>query len=346
MQHQSRFFYTFIFICACTLSTLAQNVRIIGVGDIMMGTNYPSASYLPPNDGKDLLAPVVEILKAADVTFGNLEGTVLNEGGNVKKCSNPDACYAFRMPEKYVDNLLTAGFDLVSIANNHVGDFGEPGRKNTVAYLQRVGLAAAGLLSQPTAIIERNGLKFGLAAFAPNSGTVDIRNLNEAKTIVRELAKTVDIVIVSFHGGAEGRNHQHVPCKTEIYYGENRGNVCAFAEAVIDAGADVVFGHGPHVTRAINLYKGRFIAYSLGNFCTYARFSLTGESGLAPIISVETDREGKFVQAQITSIFQEKPGGVQLDPQKRVVKIIQKLTKDDFPDAPLKITDEGLILQK
>lgn len=323
-----------------------ETVHIIGVGDMMLGTNYPSANYLPPNDGKDLLAPVNDILKAADVTFGNLEGTVLDKGGNVKHCSNPKACYAFRMPEKYVDNLQTAGFDFVSIANNHVGDFGAPGRENTVAYLKRTGIAAAGLLSQPTATVERNGVTYGLAAFAPNTGTVDVRDLENAKKIVSELAKQVDIVIVSFHGGAEGRKHQHVPCKTEYYYGENRGNVCAFSRAVIDAGADVVFGHGPHVTRAVDLYKDRFIIYSLGNFCTYARFSLTAESGLAPILDVETDKEGRFVSAKITPIFQVKPGGVQIDPQKRVIGILQRLTKADFPDTPLEITDEGIIRRK
>ncbi|MEM6380719.1 MAG: CapA family protein, partial [Bacteroidota bacterium] len=230
----------------------------------MVGTNYPSTNYLPPNDGKDLFKPVESILKSADVTFGNLEGTVLNEGGQVKRCSDPNACYAFRMPEKYVDNLLTAGFDMVSIANNHVGDFGQSGRENTKAYLKRVGLAAAGQITQPTAVIERNGVKYGLAAFAPNSGTVDIRDLENAKKIVSELSTRCDIVIVSFHGGAEGRKHQNVPCKTEYYYGENRGDVCKFAKTVIDAGADVVFGHGPHVTRAVDIYKDRFIAYSLG----------------------------------------------------------------------------------
>lgn len=339
--------FTLLFL-VMTLQASAQtdNVHIIGVGDMMLGTNYPSANYLPPNDGKDLLAPVGDILKAADVTFGNLEGTVLNSGGDVKNCSDPSACYAFRMPEKYVANLVPAGFDMVSVANNHVNDFGTAGRKNTLRYLQEKGIAAAGLLEKPTATIERNGLTYGLAAFAPNTGTVDIRKLENAKKIVSELEKSCDIVIVSFHGGAEGRKHQHVPCKTEYYYGENRGNVCAFARAVIDAGADIVFGHGPHVTRAVDLYKDRFIIYSLGNFCTYARFSLRAESGLAPIVDVETKPDGTFVKASITPILQEKPGGVQLDPQKRVIGILQRLTRADFPDSPLEITDEGTIRRK
>lgn len=324
-----------------------KSLRIIGVGDMMLGTNYPSTSYLPANGGKDLLADVADILRQADVTFGNLEGTILDEGGTVKRCNNPSLCYAFRSPESYVDHFKTTGFDVVSLANNHSGDFGPQGRIRTKEVLKKADIAYAGLAgSDEFAIFERDSIKYGFCAFAPNSGTCDIRNISKAKEIVSKLETEVDIVIVSFHGGAEGASHQNVPKKTETYYGENRGNVHQFAHAVIDSGADIVFGHGPHVTRSIELYKDRFISYSLGNFCTYGRFNLRGPAGIAPIISLEIGKNGTFKSGLIHPVYQEKTHGPKLDPQKRAIKILQELTRQDFPETPLKIEDDGRIVKQ
>lgn len=322
----------------------SELVSIIGVGDMMLGTNYPSASYLPPKGGTTMLADVEHILKDADVTFGNLEGTILDKGGTAKRCSNPSLCYVFRSPESYVQHFTKAGFDVLSIANNHSGDFGPVGRQRTKAVLDEAGISYAGLAgTDESSIFERNGLKYGFCAFAPNRGTCDIRNITKAKSIVAELEKQVDIVIVSFHGGAEGSKHQHVPKKTETYYGENRGNVYQFAHAVIDAGADIVFGHGPHVTRAVELYKDRFITYSMGNFCTYGRFNVRGVAGIAPIFKIYTNRNGAFSYGEITSIFQQKTHGPKLDEQNRAINKIIELTKSDFPDTPLRIDEEGRI---
>lgn len=320
----------------------SETVSIIGVGDIMLGTNYPSKQYLPPNDGKNLLAEVNPILRSADVTFGNLEGTILDQGPTIKtNCNN---CYAFRMPERLAHNLVTAGFDVMSLANNHVRDFGTAGLQNTVKVLTKLGIEAAGLVSRPSVTFEKNGVTYGFAAFAPNTGTVSILDLSNAERIIQKLDKTSDVVIVSFHGGAEGKEHQHVPKTTEFYYRENRGNVYQFAHAVIDAGADIVFGHGPHVTRAVEIYKNRFIAYSLGNFCTYGRFSLEGPKGIAPIIKVNVNKKGEFVNAQITPIVQSKINNVvKIDPKNRVIHKIRQLTQADFPKVNLKIDNNGLI---
>jgi poly-gamma-glutamate capsule biosynthesis protein CapA/YwtB (metallophosphatase superfamily) len=325
----------------------AQTLTVVGVGDMMLGTNYPSTSYLPPNDGKALLAPVLDLLKNADVTFGNHEGAILNKGGTPKTCRDPKVCYVFRTPERYVDRFVEAGFDVLSLANNHSGDFGAEGRKRTKAVLREAGIHFAGLAgTDETAIFERNGVKFGFCAFAPNSGTCDLRDIAGAKALVEKLAREVDVVIVSFHGGAEGADHQHVPRATETFHGENRGNVYKFSHAVIDAGADIVFGHGPHVTRAVELYKDRFISYSLGNFCTYGRFSLNGPAGIAPLISLQINREGEFLEGKITPTYQQKTHGPKIDAQKRVIKTIKSLTKADFPETRLSIDDDGIMRKK
>jgi len=319
-------------------------VSVIGVGDVMLGSNYPTAEYLPPNRGRDLMKEVEPILRDADVTFGNLEGAILDTGPTAKNC---ERCYAFRMPEYLADNLVTAGFDVMSLANNHSRDFGQAGIESTLAALGERNIRAAGLENGHESVrFESAGVRFGFAAFAPNIGTVKITDLPRAKAIVRGLDAASDIVIVSFHGGAEGNEYVHVPRTTEVFYGENRGNVHAFAHAVIDAGADIVFGHGPHVTRAIELYKDRFIAYSLGNFCTYGRFSLQGETGVAPIVRLEVDPSGRFVSGTITPIVQIKNDRVKIDPQKRAIASIQRLTREDGFDGNVRITDDGRILEK
>jgi len=330
-----------------TNDSAIRTVTIIGVGDMMLGTNYPSTKHLAPNDGANLLDSVRAILIDADITFGNLEGTLAGTKGKVKRCRNPKLCYAFRSPSHYGQYYKDAGFDLVSIANNHSGDFGAEGREITMKTLEEYGIQYAGLLSCPTTIIEKDGIKYGLAAFAPNSGTVSINDIEGAKEIVQGLDSLCDIVIVSFHGGGEGRSKQHVTKETELFIGENRGNVYEFSHAVIDAGADVVFGHGPHVTRAIELYNNHLICYSLGNFATYDRFSLTAESGVAPIVKVTTDTKGNFISAQITPIKQVGEGIPMVDREKQwALKLIQSLTNEDLPETPLLIGDDGMVTKK
>ena len=322
---------------------IKDTLTIIGVGDIMMGTNFPSESYLPGNDGKDLWVEVSDTLRQADVTFGNLEGVILNEGGDQKKCRNPKVCYLFRSPESYLGNLVDAGFDVVSLANNHAVDFGEPGRDNTMKALDSLAINYAGLLTTPTTTFIVDGMKYGMVAFSPNIGTVSIHNQDRAIELVEQLDSLVDVVIVSFHAGAEGSKHEHITRKTETFYGENRGNVYAFAHLMIDHGADVIFGHGPHVSRAIEVYNERFITYSMGNFCTYGRFNLRGVNGIAPIVKIQTNAEGKFLQGQLIPIYQPGAGGPKIDPKKRAVSVIRELTKKDFPESNLLIDDSGFI---
>lgn len=315
-------------------------ITLIAVGDMMLGTNFPGNEYLPPNNA-NILDPLKEQLRNADMTFGNLEGTVLNEGGQVKKCSDTTKCYAFRQPEWVVDHLKDAGFDMVSVANNHMGDFGDAGRINTQKVLKERGIHFAGLESCPWDTLHVKGLVVGLTAFAPNSGCLQLTDYDRAKAVVKELRAMCDIVIVSFHGGAEGRSKTNVTRKTELFVGEDRGNVYEFAHTMVDAGADVVLGHGPHVTRAIDCYKGKFITYSMGNFATYARFSLTGVSGIAPMYKLYFTRKGDFVKGEIVAIQQLGEGGPTPDPQKRVIAEIRRLCLIDLPEVKWEITDDG-----
>lgn len=320
-----------------------DTLTFIGVGDIMMGTNYPNEDRLPPNNAKGLMADVKHLLHDADITMGNLEGVLLNEGGTPKGCRNPEVCYVFRSPTSFAANLVEAGFDIMSLANNHAGDFGDAGRKSSMKTLDSLGIRHAGLITQPYILFEKDNVKYGFAAFAPNSGCASINDIGAAKATIAHLDSLADVVIVSFHGGAEGSKYEHVPRKHEIFVGEDRGDVYRFAHSMIDAGADIIFGHGPHVTRAIEVYKGRFIAYSLGNFSTYGGFNLSGVNGLAPIVKVYTNPEGEFYKAKITPIYQTPMSPVRIDLQGRVIKRIRQLTLEDFPEAPITIDDEGWV---
>ncbi len=319
---------------------------LIMVGDMMLGTNYPSSASLPPDDGKYILAGPKEFLELADVTIGNLEGTLLDKGGTPKQCSTPSNCVSFRMPEHYAGYIKDAGFDMMNLANNHSGDMGDIGRVTTQNTLKEYGIKYAGHLTAPTAIFEKDGIKFGFTGFAPNNGTLSINDIKKAVKIVSELKKQCNILIVAFHGGAEGSGSTRVTRKREFYLGEDRGNVYEFAHAMIDAGADVVFGHGPHVPRGVELYKEKFIAYSLGNFCTYGKFGLSGNLGLAPILKLYINKDGNFSHGRIFPFKQIKRGFPVFDDDFSVVKIMKELTERDFPETDIEITDDGKISKK
>ncbi len=339
-------------IITIILLVLSANVKaqsndglsFIGVGDMMLGTHFPTVEYLPPNDDPWPLLEELQIIFAdADVVFGNLEGAFLDEGEVFKRCKDLSKCYAFKTPTRYAPVLKKVGFDFLSIANNHIRDFGPEGLITTRRLLDSLEIAYAGLIDKPSVIKEINGNTIGMCAFAPNTGTAQIGDIEGAAKIVKSLAKKCDYVIVSFHGGAEGKSHMHVTRETEIFYGENRGNVHKFSHAMIDAGADIVFGHGPHVPRAIEVYKNRFIAYSLGNFCTYSRFNLTGANGLSPVVQVWTNKDGSFVRGKIHSFRQIKGKGTFRDYGNAVVYKMCDLTKIDFPELNhrLIIDDDG-----
>lgn len=344
------FLYLSLFLVLSVSNTYASEkdtIKVVAVGDIMMGTIYPNRQYLPPKDDcSPQLSEVKSILRTGDIVFGNLEGVLTDTNAGAKRCTNPKVCYTFGMPTAFAQCLTDAGFNLLSIANNHVGDFGELGRKSTIETLKKNNIYFAGLADYcPTSIFTKDGLKYGFCAFAPNTGTVSINNIAAAEEIVKKLATECDVVIVSFHGGAEGSKYQHVTRRSETFIGENRGNVYEFAHRMIDAGADIILGHGPHVTRAVEVYKDRFITYSMGNFCTYDRVNIQGVNGLAPIFKIYTDKQGKFLKGELISTYQEKFKPVRVDEQKRVLKVVQNLTQTDFPEMNkvIKIDSNGLI---
>lgn len=319
-------------------------LTVAAVGDIMMGTDFPQ-NILPDDDGVGFLSAVTPILTTPDVTFGNLEGVLEDGGEPVKQCQDARVCFLFRTPTRYAQYLAQAGFDVMSLANNHARDFGEEGRSSTMAALDAAGIHHSGR-EGTTASWLANGRRVALVAFAPNVGSNLLNEPEIARTLVRQLAATHDIVIVSFHGGAEGNGAEVLPFAHETFAGEDRGDVVGFAHAMVDAGADLVLGSGPHVVRAMELYRERLIAYSLGNFATYYGISVDGIRGIAPILLCTLDDHGRFVSGRIEATTQLRPAGPSPDPARAVIPLLRSLTDSAFPQGLLAISDDGNLSQK
>ena len=315
------------------------------VGDIMPGTTFPD-SRLPEKDGATLFKDVDRILTAADVAAGNMEGALADEGETTKKGGK--FSYSFRVPTRYGKLIADAGFDFMSMANNHAFDFGLDGVKSTEATLHSNGIAYSGIGGRKeSAIVERNGVRYGFCAFGHNSYTLKHADQENVKRIIGNLREKADIVIVSFHGGAEGTAHKHLPQGKEMFLGENRGDLRNFAHFCIDNGADVVYGHGPHVVRAVELYKNHFIAYSLGNFCTPYGVNISGISGYAPVLQLTVNAaDGTFVGGKINSFIQQRGKGPRRDPLNLVAKEIRSLTNADFSNPKLTIANDGTISKR
>ena len=330
----------FLFIILFSVNIFADSLSVIAVGDIMMGSTYPE-NNLPPNQGKDLFKNVAPILKQADLTLGNLEGP-LTVGGTCTKNVKAGQVYALRTPPDFVQNLADAGFDFMNLANNHMNDFGPGGTASTIKALADVSIEFGGTGGK-IGKFEIAGDKITIVCFAFSPGTNTILDTKKAQHIVAEQARENDIVIVSFHGGGEGLNYLHTKDTIEYFLGSPRGNVMKFARAVIDSGADFVWGHGPHVPRAMEIYKNRLIAYSLGNFCTWG-FNIADERGYAPILKIVLDSTGAFQKGEIISVRQKLCQPLEIDAQFNAAKLMKKLSIEDFPNSSPQITEQGIIL--
>lgn len=333
-------------VVADSLAKANAMLRIACVGDMMLGTTYP-APMLAANDGRNLFDDVREYLVGADLTLGNIEGVLLDKGGVPRYGPDSKGAFMFRMPERYAERFVEAGFDFLSMANNHTLDFGVEAIGSTMRTLKKAGIAYAGVQDMcDYAIVERDGVRYGLCAFAPNLLMCDMRNLELGEKRVKQLREEhkCDIVIVSIHGGAEGNGATHVTRRDEIFTVFNRGNVYAFAHRCIDAGADLVYGHGPHVVRGMELYKGRLIAYSLGNFCTPYGMNLNGRCGYSPVLVVDLSRDGEFRGGEIISATQRRGSGPRVDSTGIVISELQNLSRMDFPESKLVISDDGMLL--
>jgi hypothetical protein len=322
----------------------ADGITIVAVGDIMPGSLTP-IPFLPEPDDHDIPTGIRHIVGQGDVVFGNLEGAFVTDGMTPSKCS-PGArdarrCFEFGSPSYLVSFLKDAGFTVLSLDNNHAEDYGLEGYALTQGLLAQTGITAAPKRTPVTLMIR--DVRVAVVPFGFSGRSFHVSDVLTAQTVVADAARTADIVIVSFHGGAEGEDATRVHNSVETYFEEDRGNLVQFAHAVVDAGADLVIGHGPHVPRAIEFYQDRLIAYSLGNFWTYGNISIKGLKGIMPLLRVTLHRDGTFVSGRIVSMRQRLPGIPELDPERAAIRLIATLSREDIPSNPIEVDESGTI---
>ncbi|MFV0607105.1 MAG: CapA family protein [Niabella sp.] len=326
--------------------SIDSTCTIIAVGDMMLGTNYPDKNRFTHNN---ILATLADTLKNADFTIGNLEGVLANNTLSSQKCKDKTYCYAFRSPPAFAHYFKEAGFDYLSIANNHSADFGNEGLKQTMQALQNAGIQYSGIKNtKEYAILENNQIKIGIIGVGHGARHIHINNYEQIVSRIKEVKEKVNLVVIFFHGGAEGDLEENVPKKQEIYLGEKRGNVHEMAHECVNAGADLVIGSGPHVTRALELYKNKLIAYSLGNFATYGKISVQGAKGLAPILKLVLSKNGNFVSGKIIPTMQKPMNHATpaYDSTGAVIKKLIRLSQQDFPNNNLQISPNGTLTYK
>lgn len=318
----------------------SEAVTVSAVGDIMMGTDYPE-NKLPPDSGLGLFDQAQAYISKADIRFGNLEGTLYDGGlgpGSKKGGANR---YLFRTPTKFAPRLSEAGFNVLSLANNHSRDFGPAGLQSTKDALKNEGIQFS---SKEGEIAKFNirGTQVALIALDYYPGKRSITQPSETLKEISQLSGKFEILIVSIHAGGEGKGAEFVPQGDEIFLGENRGNSVSFARAAIDSGADLVIMHGPHVPRGLEVYRKRLIAYSLGNFLTGRGISVAGNAGLAPLIRVQLKKNGEFLRGHLASFYQSRSLlGVIYDQEKRALKLMRQLSERDFAQSRPEFDEEG-----
>jgi poly-gamma-glutamate capsule biosynthesis protein CapA/YwtB (metallophosphatase superfamily) len=257
---------------------LAERLKIVAVGDILLGRGVESRLV---KANKDYIYPfleVADIMKKGDVVFGNLEEAITSRNHSLTGIKQGGK-YVLKNPVDSIKGLEYAGFNLFSLANNHILDYYEEGLYDTQAILTEYGMAYSGAgknieEAKKPAIIEKKGIKIGLLSYTDmaevtykgNPPLMFIAGENKAgvakrplkfddsiKNDIDKLRKEVDILMVSLHWG----NEEHF----EIW-----NTQIEFAHNLMDNGVDVILGHHPHQFQGIEIYKGKPIFYSLGNF--------------------------------------------------------------------------------
>ncbi|MFJ8581862.1 CapA family protein [Micromonospora sp. NPDC093277] len=316
-----------------------QSVSLTATGDVIMG-NAPSR--LPANGGKGFFDDVKAALKG-DLVMGNLEEPLTEDTGTGKCGADATDCYQFRAPPSYAAHLRDAGFELLNQANNHGYDYGPQGYKNTQAALEEHGLKHTGAPDEIT-VVEVKGVRVAVLGFSGYAWSNSLTDIGAAKKVVARAAEQADLVVVQVHMGAEGIDKTHVKPGTEIYAGENRGDPLRFSHAVIDAGADLVIGHSPHVLRGMEFYKGRLIAYSLGNFAGGGKsLNSAGRLGWGGVLKVSLAADGSFVEGEFTSTVMNGVGRPAIDRQQRGLGLVRQMSQADFPKTGARLDTDGRI---
>lgn len=227
------------------------SIKISAVGDCTLGIDKSQVSlnnfnkeYQKQSSPAYFFEKTSSIFEKDDLTIANFEGTLTSSNNRANKT------FAFKGPSSYAKILTSGSIEAVNLANNHTMDYGKTGYADTTRALSKKNITYFN--GSKIAVKKINGIKVGLIGVDVLPGLWKKEELKEAVKKCRE--KKARLIIVSFHWGVE-----------RDYYPNKKQK--AFAHWAIDYGADLVLGHHPHVLQGIEKYKGKYIAYSLGNFC-------------------------------------------------------------------------------
>ena len=339
-------------------------VRLAFVGDINLGTStLPDG--VPPDSGRGLLDRARPSLRG-DLVVGNFEGVLADTGTSVKclvrltpkeqrrkrmkgdtvTATRPN-CYAFRTPTMLAPRLVEAGFTHMNLANNHANDLGSAGRQSTEQVLRGLGIRLYGPLGQISVDSIKRGdslTTVALVGFTTYPYAYNLLDIERSAAVVDSIRPLVDLLVVTFHGGAEGAKAIRTSEVAESLGREPRGDLRRWARAVIDAGADAVIGHGPHVLRGMEFYRDRLIAYSLGNFATYRGFNLSGPLGVTGVLQLEFSSDRRLATARLVPMMQLPRQGPFPDPDRTAVHLIRRLSTEDFGATAAVVTESGEIV--
>ncbi len=296
---------------------------------------------LPPDPGR-LLRAVTPLLRRPDVMIGNLEGTLTGVTTSTKCEPDSEDCVAFRAPPAYARLFADAGYDVLSLANNHSHDYGPAGLAETRAAVRGAGILPTGS-PDDIAVRTARGIRVAVVGFAPYGWAAPLNDPAAVRALVTRAAAAADVVVVVFHGGAEGPDALHVPAGRETAFGEDRGDLRAFARTAIAAGADAVLGAGPHVVRGAEVVAGRPVAYSVGNLVGYRTLSSAGVTGTTAVLHLTFAADGRWVAGRLHPTRQVPPGYAEPDPDRAAVGLVARLSREDFGATAARIAADGTI---
>ena len=254
-----------------------RQLTLVAVGDIMLDRSV--GKKINSKGCASIIEEVAAKLNQGDITFGNLECPLSTVGPHA-----PREHLIFRADPKTVEVLVLGGFDVVSLANNHTLNAGRAGLLQTLQHLEEANIAYAGAArekaeaAQPV-FFDLEGLRLGFLAytdlsFAHGSYSKADSELTDVRSEITAAKNKCDLLAVSYHWGVEYHRHP-TPRQMEV------------AHASVDAGADVVLGHHPHVLQGVEVYKRCPILYSMGNFIFDQRAGERMESGLFTLYYTE-----------------------------------------------------------
>lgn len=337
----------------------APATKVCAGGDVTLGTNLDTSwtrlwerrlgrpvDPLPASDS--LVEPLRPLVMDADIVLVNVEGAI-GEGRAPPKCGRRSRlCYAMRSPAAAARALRNIAGDTAvvvvgNVANNHAGDAGLAGRRETLDHLREAGVLVTGADTLATVAVTARGDTVAILGFATSAATPDARDYAAVRRHVRRAAQAYGRVIVTMHLGSEGGAAQRTRNREERLAGERRGNPIAFARAAQSGGARLVVGHGPHVVRALEWREGTLTAYSLGNLVTYGPFSFKAPNDRAAVLCATLDDAGAVQYAELRSTVQHPPGLVAWDPTNRAAALADSLGRLDFPRTGARISVDGRI---